>query len=289
MMRLAAAVVATVCLSASPGWAQSTQLTVSVASATVYQAPSTGSVAIGTAPRGTVLEVTRELGSWVKVSWPAARDGIGYVHVSTGSIGPSVSAPRLTPSVTPPPAASGAEPPAPAPLRAERMIATPAPSTVYVTPRTHVAGLGGLMGQPSTLGASARAWVGDRLGLQVDVSRGTLTSAGLTGHVRSLQVAPSLLFSFGNLVSDYIWVRPYLGTGAQWRRQTMTGLTPDAGGPVSKTGFGPQVFGGGEMTFAAVPRFALSADLGYRWSQTPFAGFSQTRLGLSVSGHWYVK
>ena len=37
---------------------------------------------IGKAPRGTELVVTREVGDWVKVSWPAAADGAGYVRVT---------------------------------------------------------------------------------------------------------------------------------------------------------------------------------------------------------------
>jgi len=58
---------------------------------------------------------------------------------------------------------------------------------------------------------------------------------------------------------------------------------------VSDTRLGFQAFGGGEVTFAGVPRFALSADLGYHWRPTSFAGFELGGLGLSVSGHWYVK
>ena len=74
MIRLAAAVAVVVCL--SPAWlcAQTAVLTVKTTSADVYKSPSTGSPVIGHAPRGTVLAVTRELGSWVKVSWPGAQD-----------------------------------------------------------------------------------------------------------------------------------------------------------------------------------------------------------------------
>ena len=84
MIRQAAAVVVALCLSTSPLYAQSThvKLTVSEASATVHKSPSTGSPVIGKAPRGTELVVTREVGDWVKVSWPSAADGAGYVRVN---------------------------------------------------------------------------------------------------------------------------------------------------------------------------------------------------------------
>ena len=88
MIRHAAAVAVVMLL--SPAWlmAQSTTLTITTASANVHKAPSIGSPVIGQAARGTVLPVTRDLGSWVKVLWPAAEDSVGYVHVSWGSIEP---------------------------------------------------------------------------------------------------------------------------------------------------------------------------------------------------------
>jgi hypothetical protein len=58
---------------------------------------------------------------------------------------------------------------------------------------------------------------------------------------------------------------------------------------VSRNTFGLQAFGGGELTFAGVPRFALSVDLGYHWVRTPFAGVDLGGPGVSVSGHWYLK
>jgi Bacterial SH3 domain len=74
------------CLMPSPVAAQSTDFTVSVQSAAVRKAPSTGSPTVGQAPRGAVLEVTRDIGAWVKVAWPEAPDGVGYVHQSMGKI-----------------------------------------------------------------------------------------------------------------------------------------------------------------------------------------------------------
>ena len=40
---------------------------------------------------------------------------------------------------------------------------------------------------------------------------------------------------------------------------------------------------------AAMPQFALSADVGYHWWQTPFAAFDPSGISLSISGHWYLR
>ena len=61
-------------------------MSVATASASVHKSPSTGSPVIGTARRGAALEVTRELGDWVRVSWPDSPDGFGYVHRSMGRL-----------------------------------------------------------------------------------------------------------------------------------------------------------------------------------------------------------
>jgi hypothetical protein len=49
------------------------------------------------------------------------------------------------------------------------------------------------------------------------------------------------------------------------------------------------VLGGSELTLPNAPRFALSADVRYDSSDTPFAGFEFGGLGFAVAGHWYVK
>jgi hypothetical protein len=100
--------------------------------------------------------------------------------------------------------------------------------------------------------------------------------------VTSFELAPSLLYSLPDRVSDYVWLRPYVGAGANLHRATQAGF-----GSTSELGF--QAFGGGEMTFASVPRFALSVDVGYRWSRAPYDGFALDPLRFSVAGHWYVR
>src|SRR5262245_54858069 len=90
MIRKAAAVVIVLLL--SPSWvtAQGTELTVNVASASVHKLPTNTSPVLGVIGRGARLEVTREVGDWVKVAYPAAADGVGYVRKSMGSMGPVV-------------------------------------------------------------------------------------------------------------------------------------------------------------------------------------------------------
>jgi hypothetical protein len=276
-----------------PAWlsAQPLVLTVSAASADVYNAPSTGGRVIGHVLRGARLEVTRELGSWVKVLWPRAADGVGYVHVSMGTLGrggapepprPAPAAARQPEPIPPPAPAVRAPQPAPAAPR------TPA-RRVSVTPLTHQVGLGGFMGT-STLGygATARAWSRDRFGVQLAASRYAPSSV-VPSRVTSMQFEPSLLYAPANYVSDYLWARPYVGSGVSFRRQTLSGLTPGAEPLLWEDKVGVQLFGGSEFTFAGVPRFALSADVGYRWPRTTFAGVDFGGPSLSVSGHWYVK
>lgn len=295
MIRHAVAVAVTVCL--SPAWlcAQTRVLTVSTPSADIYLSPSTGGRIIGHASRGTVLAVTRELGSWVEVSsWPGAHDGVGFVHVSKGSLGrgfPSEpSQPVGLPSARPAPASASLTPVA-APVERPAPDVRPTPvGLVYITPATHHFGLGGRVGGSTFgFGATVRAWTRHRFGTQLEVSRYALTSVEVPGRVTSIQFEPSLLYLLPDRVTDYVWVRPYVGSGVNLRRQTLSSATLGAGPSVSENKFGPQVFGGAELTFASVPPLALSVDLGYDWAKTSFAGVDLGRLGVSVSGHWYVK
>ncbi len=300
MFRYAAAVAVVLCL--TPSWlsAQSTTLTVSAPTADVHKGPSTGSPVLGKARRGTVLEVTRELGSWVKVAWPEAQDGAAYVHVSMGSVV------RLTPQASAVFQSSTrrtAEPPAQTHVRGEvsridqRLApAAPieAPGTVGVTPATHVVGLGATMAGPVNnsggfggFGASARGWRRDRVGVQLELSRYAMTSGVVPGRLTSLQIEPSVLYALPDRVTDYVWLRPYVGTGLHLRRQTFS----SGPGSVSEsdTGLGAQAFGGAELTFSGMPQFALSAGAGYQWSRTPAVGFETGGLGLTLAGHWYVR
>jgi hypothetical protein len=284
MSRHVAAVAVALCLSASPLHAQTTTFKVSTASANVHKSPSTGSPVIGTAARGAVLEVTRELGSWVKVKWAIAKDGVGYIHVSTGlTANSSIATPTRAAAETPAPRPAArpvSSPATAAPPASSQPIAASTARTQYVRTPTHVFGVGGLVGGPSLgVGASARAWPRERVGLQVELSREARIEA--PGPVTSVQFAPSVLYALPDRVSDYLWLRPYLGGGPTLQRQTLD--------VVSESRFGFQAFGGAEVTLASVPRVALSLDARYHWLETTFAGVDRGGLGVSVSAHWYIK
>lgn len=294
MIRHVVAVAVILLLSPSSLLAQNQELTVNVDSAEVHMSPSNGSPVIGRAPRGTRLEVTRELGSWVKVSWPAAQEGAGYVHVSAGSIGgrSTTTDPKRTQIYTSRPATQ------PAPTR----TSTPADSTAtassqqpsplrpaYVATPSHALGLGARVGGTTLgFGASARAWSQGPLGVQLEVARYAHTDTGVTDRVTSTQFAPSAIYALPDTVSGSIWLRPYVGAGLDWYRLRMSSPIP-ASDSITGNRWGVLAFGGGEFTFANVPQFALSADVGYHWAKTPFLGVDLGGLGLAVSGHWYVK
>jgi opacity protein-like surface antigen len=356
---VAAAFAVAFCL--SPSWlsAQTMAIKVSVASANVHKFPSVGSPVIGTAERGAILDVTRELGDWVRVSWPEAEDGAGYMHLSAGTmtssayIRDSVGAvarkstkpqpaaePQQAAAETPQPAAVAPRPAAAAPkpvaaapkpaaakpqdakaarrtaaLSAPRSstpaAASPAPATAsasngeqgaplnaqvtpiptqYIQPPSHFIGLGGnMMGtSPVGFGAAVRTWSRGQPSFQMTLSHSTQTSLTAPGEVASLQIAPSLLYSLRDRLSDYLWVRPYIGGGVTYVRDSLRDITPGVTDS-TKNGFGWQGFGGAEFTFPSVPKFTLSADVGYYWRPDSFEGFERNRIGISVSAHWYVK
>jgi hypothetical protein len=334
MIRQAAAVVVALCLSTSPLYAQNTKLTVSEASANVYKTPSVGSLVIGKAARGTALVVTREVGDWVKVSWPSSPDGAGYVRVSAGTLGNGTAAaasPTASAAKTPAPAtakttaagaktaaapkAATAKTPAtaaaeiPAPVGSKAAVTptpTPAPvavsaqlpgtrpsapsqaHTLYVAP-THVFGVGAVAGGSTMgFGASARTWRKNRFGAQLEVSRSSFDSTDLLSRATSTDIAPGILFAMNDRVTDYLWLRPYLGVAAHFAHASRTDLIfPD----VTETAntLGARVFFGAEMSFSSIPQFALSTDIGYYHLPEPFIGFEPGGMGFSISGHWYVK
>ncbi len=273
----------------SPAIVPSSEFTVSVQSADVRKAPSTGSPLVGHAPRGAVLEVTRDIGAWVKVAWPEAPDGIGYVHLSMGKLSQRATREeRLAAafaSLPPPEPVATPEPPQPA----ASIGASTSTRTIYVPPPTHVVGLGGQMsGTTPGFGFTSRMWSRRRVGVQLDLSRSTMTSTS-PERVRSTEFAPSVIYALADYVSDNVWLRPYFGGGAVFTRSKLSSGTPEVSASVSDSSLGFRGFGGAEVTIPNMPRFAISADVGYQWSKQPFAGFDLGGLGFSISGHWYVK
>jgi hypothetical protein len=297
MIRHVLAAAMAVCLFPLSVAAQTPLLTIDAASADVHKSPSVASPVIGRAARGRVLEVTREVGDWVKVSWPDAPDGIGYVRLSLGSLATAV-APSTSGVAGTAAAPRGMEPRSQSPMDVRTDIAAVERSgsaldqtrSQYVMPPTHIVGVGGLMtGSTIGFGATGRVWSRSRFGVQIELSRYSLTPPSTVDRVTSIQFAPSLIRSLRSRVTEYLWVRPYLGVGARLSRFTQT-IGPTAESvSVSENRKSWQVFGGSELTFPNAPRFALSADLRYDSSRTPFAGYDFGGVGFSLSGHWYVK
>ena len=301
MIRRVAAVVLALTLNPALVRAQDTVLTVTVPSADVYKGPSTVTPVIGHVSRGTVLPVSRNLGSWAKVAWPGAPDGVGYVHMTMGRLAspnadapapnvrsrtPPVPAPGTTTS--PPPVASTPVASPPVARRSPReRIAVRDQSTG--APISHIFGVGGLVGSMSSFGATARAWRNDHLGIQLELTREAMTSHLAAGRVTSIELAPGAVYALFDHVSDYVWIRPYVGSVVSFHHQTLKVSSPAVIQLASDNGVGFRLFAGSELTFAGVPRFGLSGELGYRRIPTPFPGFEADRLSASIAGHWYVK
>lgn len=276
--------------------AQESVLTVTAASADVYKGPSNVTPVIGHARRGAVLPIARNLGSWVKIDWPDAPDGVGYVHVSMGRIasaaesaasatagvdgasantrqGTSIAAQgNATPSSIPPVIRRSA-----APQTAPRVQGMSAPAT-------HVFGVGALVGYTTSVGVTARAWHENHIGVQFTVTRNTLKSGLSSDSMTATQFEPSVMYTPLDRVTDYVWLRPYVGTALTFRRATIAGVDG-----VSNATTGVRVFGGSEFTFASAPRFGLSADAGYRRFNDNVAGFDPSRFTASIAGHWYMR
>jgi hypothetical protein len=292
MGRSIAAIVLVLMFGTSTLYAQNVQdalFTVTAASAEIHKAPSTGSAVIGKAPRGKAFEVRRELGSWVSVAWPEGDGGVGYLHMTWGTIthGAAGQANRGTSAPTP-----GA--------RAASEPDSSLPATQLQTPRatrisndapalpSHVIGLGGRIGTRRVgFAATGRAWSYGRFGGQIELGQSTYESPTVAVQVRSMQLAPSVIYAPRDLVTNAIWARPYVGAGLNIYRSR---LTSSLGIPeVTSSGLGSQMFGGAELTWANLPQFALSADLRQQWAPAPFSGVELGGVGFSLSGHWYVK
>jgi opacity protein-like surface antigen len=297
--RLASVVVAIIIvLVSSPAAAQvpapsaDMSLTVSVPTAAVRMGPSVASPLVGEARRGAVLEVTRDIGAWVKVTWPDAPDGVGYVHQSMGTLSNRPTREqRIAEAVAslPPPelpaTTSTTDASAQVPLTNDMLM-----RTVYVPPPTHLVGFGGQVAAKTPgFGFSSRIWSRSRLGVQIDLSRSKLTNDLSADRVRSTEFVPSVIYSISDYVSESFWLRPYVGGGVAMIRSKLYGGVPEVAVSESANKFGYRAFGGAELTVPGVPRLAVSVDFGYQWAEKMFDSFDPAGPRFSVSGHWYVK
>jgi len=290
MIRRIVAVVGVICLNPAPLLAQGTELTITVTEATVHRGPSTGSPVIGRVSGGTRLEVTRDLGSWLRVYWPADSTGAGYVHERMGSRAAPTGSTQAVPIAATPrvPVRNSASTGGAQPQVRRPQAAGPSASSYVVVPR-HAVGLGARLGSAPSLGlgASVRAWARGPLGVQFQLSRYELTSPVDLSVVTSTQFGPSLLMTLGRHVTDQIWVRPYAGGGVSLHRSSLS--SPVFGQLVADSTMGWQVLGGAELTVASLPQVGLSAELAHQWFDAPFTGYEIGGFGLGLSAHWYVR
>jgi hypothetical protein len=289
MIRQVSALAVMFCLSEASLFAQTTEpqiaeLTVTIASADVHKFPTVASPVIDKAPRGATLEISRNLGSWVEVPWPTAEGGVAFLHVNTGLVTRgAMPALVLEQPIAAPPTSNASAAQAVA-------VNNSSPShAMYVSLPSHMVGLGGRMNATTqSFGANVRTWWGKRLGLQFDVSHSAFDGIEGAGHLSSIQIAPSMLYSLPDGLMGSLWLRPYLGAGGHLYRATSSSGLAGSEDSTDK-GVGIQAFGGTEVTFSGAPRFVMSADVGYRWSQTTFTGIDPNKIALSFSAHWYVK
>ena len=99
-------------------------------------------------------------------------------------------------------------------------------------------------------------------------------------------MAPSVMYSPPDLVTNAIWARPYVGAGVDFHRSTLRTI---GGADAVDRLLGSHIFGGAEFTWANLPQFTLSADLRQQWAPPTFTGFELGGFGATLSAHWYLK
>lgn len=238
MIRQVAAVVVALCLSTSPLYAQSTtvKLTVNEASAPVHKSPSTGSPVIGKAPRGTALVVTREVGDWVKVSWPSAADGAGYVRVSAGTLGDGTTTAAAAPKATPTAASKAPAAKTPATASAKAPAKTPAPAGAKTAAAKAPAASGAKVAAveapaaPAPVGSKAAVAATPTPAPVATSAQVPATRPSAPSPAQSLYVAPSHKFALGAVAggstmgfgaSARAWKKGRLGMQLEVSRHSM--------------------------------------------------------------------
>ena len=293
MNRQVVAAVLALCLWPGVVYAQA-QVRVTGASADVRSAPSMVNPVIGRAPHGSVLELTRNVGDWYKVSWPDASDGVGYVRrtdvaFAEGGAATVMRTPAASASAD---ASRGSSPQKLAVLADLSVDRQPsARRASHLAAPSHRLGIGALMGPLTTsasfgFGVVGRAWSNGPLGVQLALTRQAMRSVATAGHMTTMQAAPSVLLALPDHLSDFVWFRPYVGAGGHLNRSMLSGIGAVA--QASSTSLGLQAFGGGELTLAGAPQLAISADAGYRWGRAGFDGFDVSGIGVSIAAHWYL-
>jgi len=219
MIRQAAAVVIALCAAVQVLHAQNTpetrKVTVAEASAAVHKTPSVGSPVIGKATRGTELVVTRDVGDWVKVSWPAAPDGVGYVRVAS-------LARAAAPATARTPAAPGAKAAASASRATSSKSAAAARSNAKPAPAPAVA-----VAEPAPVSAKAALAPTPAVTAVAAAEPAPVLQPAAPTPVRTIYVAPTHAFGVGAFGgsrglggSARGWKRGRLGVQLEFSRYT---------------------------------------------------------------------
>jgi len=211
MIRQAAATVVALCLSASPLHAQSAtsaakKVIVSEASTAVHKTPSVASPVVGNAPRGTELVVTREVGDWVKVAWPSAADGVGYVRVNAVARGNAAA-----PAVAKAPAAAAPKA-ATTPATAKAAATAKAPATAKAAP---AAGAKTAANEPALVSAKAAVTPTASVAPVAVREQFPVSQPPAPTQARTVYVAPSHQFGVGAMAGSS---RGFGGSARAWKK-----------------------------------------------------------------------
>jgi hypothetical protein len=225
--------------------------------------------------KGDEVEIIDVAGAWYRVRVKTTGKE-GYVHglvvertsSATGPANPPVSPSpvRVNPQPTPPPSTQGA------PLvRADSVV----------DDRRFGVGLsGGGLAFGTT--PSVRYWMNERLGAEVTASFYSNYGSSTTA------ISPSVLVRFGEpRGGGSATFHPYFGGGLTFWKYSSTyyrNYYSDRDYSYGKVGFGG--FAGTEVVFDAIPKLAVSGNLGF-YSSPSFLGYSG--LFWTVGAHWYFK
>ncbi|HZZ99688.1 MAG TPA: hypothetical protein VFK07_03200 [Candidatus Paceibacterota bacterium] len=308
--------------------AQTQQFHITSPTANVRLDATTKSQVIDQVHAGAILPVISAEGNWVKVQLPA-RDGIkrvGFIYLNLGSLElvaskPDTSAPAedAVPAKLeskPAPAKevkteesnvkrTSAKKQPPVPLarveKPEKESPAQLPVNLYGVP--HTFGLGAQAGGFTFgLGANIRYWSRGRFGFQLGISHfgfgdtdNTTPGIAASSKVSSIQIAPSVIYRFGNPPEpdDTFVAEPYVGGGLNIFRSSISATASGFGQTLTQSesamNMGGQGFVGAEVFFKSMPKLGLSGDLGYYSTSAPFAGYSIGGFAITVSAHWYPK
>jgi hypothetical protein len=125
--------------------------------------------------------------------------------------------------------------------------------------------------------------------MQLGLTRERQTADAAGARLTATNIEPGVVYALLDHVTDYVWFRPYVGSTLSFHRQTLSANGPAPAESTSDRGIGFRMFGGGEITFASLPRFGVSADLGYRRLPAALGGIDTNPLSVSIAGHVYIK